>query len=146
MFRLILLLAALPFLIATPSPFPSAEHHPSTSPPYCPSRPATRAQQHAIFTSFVKTLYGDKNVSAAFENYIAVNLIEHDPFDEQGRAANEAKLSHIIPFVPSTVLRKGFDDGIGFIHVRVDEVTEPQPIALADIYRMNGTCIVEHWE
>jgi len=22
----------------------------------------------------------------------------------------------------------------------------PEPIALADIYRMDGTCIVEHWD
>ena len=36
------------------------------------------------------------------------------------------------------------DNNIGLIHVRVNE--EPEPIALADIYRMNGTCIVEHWD
>ncbi|KAI4130699.1 MAG: hypothetical protein LQ338_001600 [Usnochroma carphineum] len=146
-----LLLTAVPFLLASPTPYyprTSSNAHPShqLSPPYCPPRPASSAQQHAIFTAFVKTLYTDKNVTDAFENYIAVDLIEHDPFDEQGRAANEAKLSHIIPFVPSTVLRQGFDNGTGFIHLRVDEDTEPQPIALADIYRMNGTCIVEHWE
>ena len=51
----------------------------------------------------------------------------------------------VIPFVPSTVLRQSFDNNIGFIHVRVDEPGE-EPIALADIYRMDGTCIVEHWD
>lgn len=51
----------------------------------------------------------------------------------------------VIPFVPSTVLRQSFDNNIGFIHVRVDEANE-EPIALADIYRMDGTCIVEHWD
>lgn len=29
--------------------------------------------------------------------------------------------------------------------MRVDE-EDHLPIALADIYRMNGTCIVEHWD
>lgn len=51
----------------------------------------------------------------------------------------------VIPFVPSTVLRHSFDNSIGFIHVRVDEAGE-EPIALADIYRMEGTCLVEHWD
>lgn len=51
----------------------------------------------------------------------------------------------VIPFVPSVVLRQSFDNNIGFIHVRVNEANE-EPIALADIYRMDGTCIVEHWD
>ena len=51
----------------------------------------------------------------------------------------------VIPYVPSTVLRQSFDNNIGFAHVRVDEPGE-EPIALADIYRMEGTCIVEHWD
>lgn len=51
----------------------------------------------------------------------------------------------VIPFVPSIVLRHSFDNNIGFIHVRVNEAGE-EPIALADIYRMEGTCLVEHWD
>ena len=75
---------------------------------------------------------------------MAVDLIEHDPFDAQGRDANAAKLSGIIPYANFEVLRQNFDSNIGLIHVRVNE--DPEPIALADIYRMNGTCIVEHWD
>ncbi|KAL8837678.1 MAG: hypothetical protein Q9170_002439 [Blastenia crenularia] len=142
-----LLLTALPFLVASPTPYyPRGPQTSNLSPPYCPPRPATQAQQRAIFNNFVTTLYKNKNVTDAFENYVAFDLIEHDPFDPQGRAGNEAKLAAIIPFVPSTVLRQSFDNNTGFIHLRVDEATEPQPIALADIYRMNGTCLVEHWE
>ena len=51
----------------------------------------------------------------------------------------------VIPYVPSVVLRHSFDNNIGFIHVRVNEADE-EPIALADIYRMDGTCLVEHWD
>ncbi|MCJ1317719.1 hypothetical protein MMC15_003045 [Xylographa vitiligo] len=111
---------------------------------YCPSKPANEFHQRSIFTEFVNTLYGEKNVTKAFETYIAVDLIEHDPFDAQGRAANEAKLSAIIPYASFEVLRHSFDADVGFIHVKVDEL--PEPIALADIYRMEGTCIVEHWD
>lgn len=116
----------LPPIILSPSPNP---------PPKKNQTPRKKAQK--LTSPFP---------SQAFDTYIATNLTEHDPFDAQGRAANAAKLSHIIPYVPSTVLRHSFDNDIGFIHVRVDEVGAAEPIALADIYRMDGTCIVEHWD
>ncbi|MCJ1296312.1 hypothetical protein MMC34_007878 [Xylographa carneopallida] len=148
-------LCVIPILLVTslPSdPLTAHDHFPlalqargsNTTFSYCPSQPANEFYQRSIFTNFVNTLYGEKNVTKAFETYIAVDLIEHDPFDAQGRAANEAKLSAIIPYASFEVLRHSFDADIGFIHVKVDEL--PEPIALADIYRMDGTCIVEHWD
>ncbi|MCJ1228756.1 hypothetical protein MMC12_005419 [Toensbergia leucococca] len=145
LFPTLLLTLTLPTLL-TASP---SHPHPPLDPralnkSYCPPQPATEAYQRHIFASFVQTLYGAKNVSQAFTTYIATDLIEHDPFDNQGRAANEAKLQAIIPYANFQVLRSSFDNETGFIHVRVNE--SPEPIALADIYRMNGTCIVEHWD
>lgn len=150
--------SALPVIIASPYPLRSFSHksvserhfsHPETrsnsSASFCPGHPAPEAYQRKIFFDFIHDLYVTKDVIGAFDKYIAVNLTEHDPFDAQGRDANAQKLSHIIPFVPSTVLRMSFDNNIGLAHVRVDEANE-EPIALADIYRMDGTCIVEHWD
>ena len=111
---------------------------------YCPPRHANAQYQKDLFFDFVKVLYTEKNATKAFDTYVAVDLIEHDPFDAQGRDANAAKLSGIIPYASFDVLRQNFDSNIGLIHVRVNE--SPEPIALADIYRMNGTCIVEHWD
>lgn len=112
---------------------------------YCPPRYAPEPVQREIFNAFIEALYIRKDVFGAFNTHIAVDLIEHDPFDAQGRDANAGKLSNIIPFVPSTVLARNFNNDIGLIHVRVDEEGH-LPIALADTYRMNGTCIVEHWD
>lgn len=141
-------LSFLPFLLTSPVSFEplikradATSAHPNS---YCPSSPASEDYQRYIFAGFVNTLYGQKNVTKAFNTYIDVNLIEHDPFDSQGRAANAAKLSAIIPYASFQVLRSNFDNNIGFIHVKVNE--SPEPIALADIYRMDGTCIVEHWD
>ena len=50
----------------------------------------------------------------------------------------------IISYASSEVLRYSFDVDIGFVHVMVDE--PPEPIALADNYRLDGTGIVEHWD
>ncbi|KAI4135224.1 MAG: hypothetical protein LQ347_000863 [Umbilicaria vellea] len=115
-----------------------------SSRPYCPPRHASERQQRAIFNAFIEVLYIEKDAFKAFDTYVAANLTEHDPFDEQGRDANAAKLAAIIPYASFEVLRQSFDNNIGLAHVRVNE--DPEPIALADIYRMDGTCIVEHWD
>jgi predicted SnoaL-like aldol condensation-catalyzing enzyme len=112
--------------------------------PLCPCRHANELCQRQIFLDFLQTLYVEKNATKAFNTYVDIDLIEHDPFDEQGRDANAAKLSKIIPYANFTVLRSNFNNDIGVIHVRVGG--DPEPAALADIYRMDGTCIVEHWD
>ncbi|KAG7005762.1 hypothetical protein G7Y79_00018g045690 [Physcia stellaris] len=137
-------LAFLPYLpvhsLSSPEPLEQRREYPKLA-AYCPSKPASEPFQR---NQFLTTLYTAKNVTAAFDTFVAEDLIEHDPFDAQGREANKVKLEGIIPFVGFEVLRWSFDNNIGLIHVRVNE--EPEPIALADIYRMNGTCIVEHWD
>lgn len=148
-------LSSLPLLLAIPYNYAGL---PSTSspdldlrlrtynsgPPYCPGRAASEPTQRAIFNAFLEALYTEKNVSKAFLTYVTEDLVEHDPTDQQGRAPNIAKLEQIVPFAPFTVLRSSFDNNVGFVHLRVEDT--PEPLAVADIYRMNGTCIVEHWD
>jgi predicted SnoaL-like aldol condensation-catalyzing enzyme len=111
---------------------------------YCPSREATEEHQRKIFARFVETLYEERNVAEAFSTYVDPDLIEHDPYD-QNRDDVVAKLSHIIPGATFTVVHSTFESDTGFVHLRLGEDGAP-PVALADIYRMDGTCIVEHWE
>ncbi|KAJ6023586.1 hypothetical protein N7460_013981 [Penicillium canescens] len=112
--------------------------------PYCPGYDASEALQHHLFTQFTQTLYGEKNVSKAFETYVSSDIIEHDPDDAQDRDAIIARLSQIIPFADFTILRSSFGNNTGLIHLKFEE--DPEPVSLADIYRMDGTCIVEHWD
>ncbi|KAJ6096558.1 hypothetical protein N7486_007304 [Penicillium sp. IBT 16267x] len=112
--------------------------------PYCPGYEASTALQSEIFADFIETLYGERNVSKAFETYVASDIIEHDPVDSQDRDAIVARLAALIPYVNSTILFSSFGDNIGLVYLKVED--KPEPIALADIYRMNGTCIVEHWD
>ncbi|RHZ52339.1 hypothetical protein CDV55_103100 [Aspergillus turcosus] len=111
---------------------------------YCPSREANEEHQRKIFARFVRTLYGERNVEEAFSTYVDPDLIEHDPY-EQNRDDVVAKLSQIIPDATFTVVHSTFESDIGFVHLRLGE-DGAAPVALADIYRMDGTCIVEHWE
>lgn len=112
--------------------------------PYCPGREVDERVQKELFNRFLETLYGEKDVKKAFETYVSRHIIEHDPADKQDRDAIVARLSKIIPFANFTMLRWNFDNNIGLAHLKVDE--KPEPAALADIYRMQGTCIVEHWD
>lgn len=113
--------------------------------PFCPGgHPVDERLQTQVFAQFVHTLYIEKNVSKAFETYVSSNIIEHDPYDTQNRAFIIARLSQIIPFATITILFSSFGDNIGLLYLKVAE--NPEPIALADIYRMDGTCIVEHWD
>jgi predicted SnoaL-like aldol condensation-catalyzing enzyme len=112
--------------------------------PYCPGYDVSEDLQRYLFTQFTQTLYGEKNVSKAFETYVSSNITEHDPDDAQNRDAIVARLSQIIPYANFTILRSSFDNDTGLIHLRFEQ--NPEPVALADIYRMDGTCIVEHWD
>lgn len=89
-------LASLPslFAISAPSLFPRSYSNGSSNASYCPGYPAPEYIQRQIFDGFVNQLYIEKDVIGAFNKYIALNLTEHDPFDAQGRIANEEKLSH----------------------------------------------------
>ena len=143
------ILSFLPALLAIPhsekKPYPLIAPKIRSTTSYCPGYPASEIQQRQIFLDFVNEFYVQKNVIGAFDTYVALNLTEHSPFSQQGRVANEEFLAQIIPFAAASVLRTSFDNNIGLAHIRIN-VTGGEPIALADIYRMSGTCIVEHWD
>ncbi|MCJ1364281.1 hypothetical protein MMC16_003390 [Acarospora aff. strigata] len=143
---LLALASALPYSVDTLANTPTADLELRTNAaPYCPPRPASAAHQRRIFNAMVDTLYIQKDVPRAFNDYWAVDYLEHDPFDPQGRAANSAKLTAVLAAAPTFhVLRTGFDNNLGWVMVKVDQ--KPDPVAIADIFRMNGTCIVEHWD
>lgn len=41
------------------------------------------------------------------------------------------------------ILHQTFDQDIGVVHLKV--LSQPL-LALADLFRLNGTCVVEHWD
>ncbi len=111
---------------------------------YCPARQVSVSEQRAIYIAFIQELLVAKNVTGAYLRFVSPALIEHNPFSPQGRDANAAILAQILASTSFTILRSGFDNDIGFSHVRVEG--NPQPSAIADFYRFNGSCIVEHWD
>ena len=117
----------------------------SAAAPYCPPRPASEAEQAAIFDEFVHKLYVDHNVSGALLDHGDVNWIEHDPMAVSGRQVVIDALSGFLPTTKQTFIHKGFVNGTGFTHFRED-VPGQAPTAIADFFRFDGTCIMEHWD
>lgn len=134
-----LALAALPILLASPTP----HYDPSTpQAPFCPPKPATASQQHAIFFDFINKLYTLEDPTTAYLTYVSPDYINHSPYAPQGRAAAIAFLKYLIPSVNRTIVHETFDGSIGFVHLNV----AGGQMAVADVFRLDGTCVMEHWD
>jgi len=104
-----------------------------------------------VFNDFVKQFYIQRDFAGAADKYIASDLIQHNPQIANGRDAEVAAVNNILPKY----------DGPNFELVLVDEqrgygivfnryIGKPGtglPLtAVVDIYRFNGSCMVEHWD
>ena len=112
---------------------------------YCVAEPATLEVQRAIFNQFVYEFYVIKDLNNAYANYVSADYIQHNPFVADGPAAALAFLGPIWPSQNLSIIHQMFELGIGLVHYK-DVGFAPLPTAIADIYRMEGTCVVEHWD
>jgi len=111
----------------------------------CPPVSSTPEEQLASFNAFVQKFYYDKNVKAAFLDHVDVNYIQHNPNALSGRQTAIDTLSPVIGQFKITLLNKGFVDNRGWVHYRMD-IGGSQPQAILDLFRFNGSCIMEHWD
>ncbi|KAK5992025.1 hypothetical protein PT974_05421 [Cladobotryum mycophilum] len=115
-----------------------------TPAPACPPRAASPQEQGKIFEAFTKGFYVDYKITDAFTNYVWVDYIQHNPTVGQGRDAAIAKLAPSASSRNTTVVHSGLVGDIGFVHHY--EFGSSPLIKIIDIYRLNGSCIVEHWD
>ncbi|KAF9526839.1 hypothetical protein CPB83DRAFT_895691 [Crepidotus variabilis] len=106
--------------------------------------PATEGQQYEAFKDFSNLFLTQRDLDKAFNEYIPGEYINHNPDVQSGR---ENALNYLrpiwtsTPVVPAAVF---FGQGFGLIHYKVER--NGTSIAIMDRYRLNGTCIVEHWD
>lgn len=114
---------------------------------YCPPRPATLAEQEKIWEEFYDLLWVKRDVTGAFNKHVWTDYIQHNPYAVSGR---QPAIEFLIPYWPTIkhkLYNKVFRDGYGWVQHRSDPVDGSRPFeAVIDILRMNGTCIVEHWD
>ncbi|OHE97579.1 hypothetical protein CORC01_07194 [Colletotrichum orchidophilum] len=118
------------------------------SAPYCPPRPATPKEQKVILGEFMQAFYEERNATKALLNHVAEDYIQHNPSALSGRTNSLGVLQPFISpkTVNYTIMHKSFQDDIAFIHYRMDLVGGGQPFAVVDVFRFNGTCVMEHWD
>ncbi|RPA80474.1 hypothetical protein BJ508DRAFT_415453 [Ascobolus immersus RN42] len=133
-----LLLAATPLALAKPTKQPK---------PNCPPRKVSQKEQREIFDKFVKTFWLDKTPPIAFANHVDENYIQHNPNALSGRqVAIDTFAKMNMDSITYTILNKGFDDNVGWVHYKMEMPGLPQPYAVVDTVRFEGSCIMEHWD
>ncbi|KAK5626222.1 hypothetical protein RRF57_001937 [Xylaria bambusicola] len=141
----------------TPSLVPGAVSH--TSPAslcsgpslYCPPRAASTDDQRKILKEYIDAVVTKKDILGGFCNHVTDDppYIQHDPdMQPYGKRPTMEFLLNIPAYTDMnlTVLRFGIDDNLGWVHIVGCESPEPGScVQAADIYRFEGTCIMEHW-
>jgi predicted SnoaL-like aldol condensation-catalyzing enzyme len=113
---------------------------------YCPSRPANNTEQISIFHQFVQKFYLDKNIKAAFDDHFSPQWIEHSPDAPPGTLDQTiSALTSLAAISNFTIIHAGFYNNTGYVHLRQD-TNGTAPVAIADIFGFNGSCVVEHWD
>ncbi|KAF5332148.1 hypothetical protein D9611_008127 [Ephemerocybe angulata] len=121
--------------------------------PNAPPGNLEKRQQEAL-ADFARLFLAQKNVQAAFDKYIPGQYIQHSPAVAQ--SGRQVALDFLIPSLAdpgfSTSNLKAFaGEGYGILHYKMNlfgglGATGGISLAVADIFRFQGTCIVEHWD
>ncbi|KAH0359700.1 hypothetical protein KCU65_g9801, partial [Aureobasidium melanogenum] len=143
-------------------PFASAWDYPSAKESYkgfnCPSTTcaiANTAQIRAAMQSFAAEFYIKKHVPTAFNTFVAENYIQHNAGILSGRQnAIEAlqplfsSTSNTFDVKRLTVGQDGADETMVIIHLEASNTSgnTTSKTDVVDMYRLVGTCIVEHWD
>ncbi|RXW24389.1 hypothetical protein EST38_g1497 [Candolleomyces aberdarensis] len=128
----------------------------STIGPVCSTKPPPGdlgKAQRAAFDDFIFLLTLSRNPQAAFDKYVpgvfskSRQYIQHNPNALSGR---ENALNFLVPAWKDPawslyVLRQFVDKGHGITTSRAS-VNGTVISAVMDIFRFEGTCIVEHWD
>jgi predicted SnoaL-like aldol condensation-catalyzing enzyme/catechol 2,3-dioxygenase-like lactoylglutathione lyase family enzyme len=102
----------------------------------------------AIMEDFVTLLYGERRVEAAFKRHVAPDYIQHNPGIADGRDAAIAFLEPKFSAAGATfdVKRLLIDGDLAVVHLHGRPDPAQPGVSVADVYRLKGGKIVEHWD
>jgi predicted SnoaL-like aldol condensation-catalyzing enzyme len=105
------------------------------------------ADRREFFADFAELMYVRREVREAFDRYVAVDYVQHNPGLADGRAAARDALAVTFaePDFSIEVVRMLVDADLCVLHLRPSRDGEPTA-AVVDIYRADGDQIVEHWD
>jgi len=105
------------------------------------------SDNRAIVTEFARLFYTERDVEAAFEQFVVDDYVQHNPTMPDGR---EAAVRMLVPKFSTPGARFDIerilvDGDHALIHVRATFPGNPVA-AVADIYRLADGKVVEHWD
>ena len=105
------------------------------------------AERRAFFGGFVDLMYRRLDVRTAFDTYVSVDYLQHNPGLPDGRDAARDALAVKFrdPAFSIDVVRMLVDGDLCVLHLRASRDGRPAA-AVVDIYRAEGDRIVEHWD
>ncbi|KAI1878613.1 hypothetical protein JX265_002790 [Neoarthrinium moseri] len=117
-----------------------------TPPPCVPRTPEpSRAESKCIFDRFVDAFLVRKNLTEAF-SYVDEGYINHSAAaTANGSAAALDVLGPIWPTVQVQLLSEGYTGPNGTATYNISGLG-PDTLTITDTWRMQGGCIVEHWD
>ena len=146
---LALLIALTSAAPAPPSPSPAAPapHNSEFVTLGCPrstTPTATECEQRVAAQDFAQKLYIQKDTKGAFARYVARDLINHAPdIPGDGAATAEPRVAQIL--APSKVEIQWVTLGQNLASTFFKATSPQGTVAAMDVFRMSGTCLVEHW-
>lgn len=109
---------------------------------------ARTARNRAAFLDFVRLYYDEMKVRDAFERYVHIDYMQHNPAVTDGREAAVAHLESLLarPTVTMDVRRLLVDGDYAVAHLIGRQGPEDPGHALMNIFRFEDGMIVEHWD
>ncbi|WP_083469269.1 nuclear transport factor 2 family protein [Methylobacterium variabile] len=101
-----------------------------------------------LVVEFYEAVFARHDLSAA-DRYLSEDYIQHNPRVPDGRAPFVAAFSRLFaanPAMRSRILRSATDGDLVFLHVHSQSSPEARGRVIAEIFRVSGDRIVEHWD
>lgn len=104
-------------------------------------------ENRAIVTEFARLFYTQRDVAAAFEQFVVEDYLQHNPTIPDGRqpAVDMLVPKFTTPGATFEIQRILVDGDLALIHVKASFPGNPVA-AVADIYRLENGKVVEHWD
>lgn len=101
----------------------------------------------ATMRAFVDTAYGQKQVRKAYENWVAPDLVQHNPNIADGREAAIAELEGLLknPAAHFDVKHVAVDGDMAAVHFR-GSLGGEMGATVVEWFRLQDGKIVEHWD
>lgn len=105
-------------------------------------------RNRAAFLDFVKLYYDEMKLREAFERYVHIDYMQHNPAVVDGREAAIAHLEGLLarPTVSMDVRRILVDGDYAVAHLIGRQGPDDPGHALMNIFRLEDGIIMEHWD